>query len=60
MGMGMNQVPPLGISKELLDEFREILKTHYDLDPSEAEASEMAQNILNFYRTLERLSNYLP
>ena len=52
--------PSSGISKERLDEFRAILKKLYGLEPSEAEASQMAQNILHFYRTLERLSNHLP
>lgn len=52
--------PSSGISKERLDEFRAILKKQYGLEPSEAQASEMANNILHFYRTLERLSNYLP
>lgn len=58
--MGLNQVPPSGVSKELLDEFRVILREEYGKEPSEAEAREMAQNILQYYRTLERLSNYLP
>ncbi len=48
------------ISRESLDEFRVILKEVYELEPSEAEAEEMAQNILHYYRTVERLSNHLP
>jgi len=48
------------ISGELLNDFREILKEEYGLEPSEAEAEEMAQNILRYYRTVERLSNHLP
>lgn len=48
------------ISRQLLDEFRVILKEEYGLEPSEAEASQMAENILHFYRTTERLSNRLP
>lgn len=50
---------PIGLSPELLTEFRNILKKQYSLEPSEAQASEMAHNILHFYRTLERLSNHL-
>lgn len=57
--MGLNQVPPSGVSKELLDEFRVILREEYGLEPSEAEAREMAQNILHYYRTIERLSNHI-
>jgi len=49
----------MNISPALLAEFRELLKKEYGLEPSEAEASEMAQNILHFYRTLERLSNHI-
>lgn len=46
-----------GMSKEILDEFRLILKEEYGMEPSEAEAKEMAQNIINFYGTAERLLN---
>lgn len=48
-----------GISQELLEEFRVILKEEYGLEPPEAEAKEMAKNILHHYRTVERLSNHL-
>ncbi len=48
-----------GVSKELLNEFRLILKEEHGLEPAEAEAREMAKNILHFYRTAERLSNHL-
>ncbi len=51
---------PLAVSLELLAEFRLILKEEYGLDPSEAEAKEMAQNILHHYRTMERFTNRLP
>lgn len=47
----------MSISTQLLAEFREILKENYDLEPSEAEAREMAENILRHYRTVERLMN---
>ncbi|MDD5055298.1 MAG: hypothetical protein PHZ00_03445 [Candidatus Peribacteraceae bacterium] len=48
------------ISRQLLDEFRAILREEYGLEPSEAEAREMAENILRHYRTAERLLNRLP
>jgi hypothetical protein len=48
------------ISGELLEEFRIILKEEYGLEPSQEEAEDMAQNILNYYRTLERFSNEIP
>lgn len=48
------------LSKELLDEFRQILKKNYGLEPTEATAEVWAQNILQFYREMERLSNHLP
>ena len=48
------------INQALLEEFRLILKEQYGLEPSEAEASQMAANILQYYRTLERLANHLP
>ena len=47
------------MSRESFDEFRLILKEEYGLEPPETEALEMAQNILRFYRTLERLSNHI-
>ncbi len=47
----------MNISPQLLAEFQKILKEEYDLEPSEAEAREMAENILRHYRTVERLMN---
>lgn len=47
------------ISGGLLTEFRTILKEEYGLEPPEEEAKEMAENILRFYRTAERLSNHV-
>lgn len=45
------------ISRELLNEFRVILRENYGLEPPEEEAEEMANNLLRYYRQVERLSN---
>ncbi len=50
----------INLSNELLEEFRLILKENYGLEPSKEETEQMALNILQYYRTLERLSNFLP
>lgn len=47
----------MNISPSLLAEFRVILKEEYDLEPSEEEAREMAENIIRLYGDMERLSN---
>lgn len=47
----------MSISPSLLAEFRVILKEVYGEEPTEAEAKEMAENILRLYGHLERLSN---
>ena len=48
----------MNLSPSLLAEFRVILKEEYDLEPPEKEAEEMAENLLRYYRQLERLSNH--
>jgi len=45
------------VSPKQLEEFREILKKNYGLEPPEEEAREMATNLLLHYRTLGRFMN---